>query len=91
MEGQINLRDAMRPTIQFKSPEGKEYRLKQQVAVLLVRARGWHLREKHFLVDGGQLSGSLCSTLRSTCSTTRRSFWRVNPGPTLFAKAREPS
>jgi malate synthase len=59
MEGQINLRDAIRRTIEFKSPEGKEYRLKDQVAVLLVRPRGWHLPEKHFLVDGEQVSGSL--------------------------------
>jgi malate synthase len=59
MEGQINLRDAIRRTIEFKSPEGKEYRLKDQVAVLFVRPRGWHLPEKHFLVDGEQVSGSL--------------------------------
>jgi malate synthase len=59
MEGQINLRNAIRRTIEFKSPEGKEYRLKDQVAVLLVRPRGWHLPEKHFSVDGEQVSGSL--------------------------------
>src|SRR6266478_1889958 len=59
MEGQINLRDAIRRTIEFKSPEGKEYRLKEQVAVLFVRPRGWHLPEKHLLVDGEQVSGSL--------------------------------
>ena len=59
MEGHCNLRDAIRRTIEFKSPEGKEYRLKEQVAVLLVRPRGWHLPEKHFLIDGEQVSGSL--------------------------------
>ena len=59
MEGQCNLRDAIRRTIEFKSPEGKEYRLKEQVAVLFARPRGWHLPEKHFLVDGEQVSGSL--------------------------------
>jgi malate synthase len=59
MEGQINLRDAIRRTIEFKSPEGKEYRLKEQVAVLFVRPRGWHLPEKHLLVDGEQVSGGL--------------------------------
>jgi malate synthase len=59
IEGQINLRDAIRRTIEFKSPEGKGYRLKDQVAVLFVRPRGWHLPEKHFLVDGEQVSGSL--------------------------------
>src|SRR5258708_6707622 len=59
MEGQINLRDAIRRAIEFQSPEGKAYRLKEQVAVLFVRPRGWHLPEKHFLVDGEQVSGSL--------------------------------
>jgi len=59
MEGQINLRDAIRRTIEFKSPEGKEYRLKESVAVLFVRPRGWHLPEKHLLVDGEQVSGGL--------------------------------
>jgi malate synthase len=59
MEGQINLRDAIRRAIEFQSPEGKAYRLKEKVAVLFVRPRGWHLPEKHFLVDGEQVSGSL--------------------------------
>src|SRR6516165_3220436 len=59
MEGQINLRDAIRRTIEFKSPEGKEYRLKDRVAVLFVRPRGWHLPEKHLLVDGEPVSGSI--------------------------------
>ena len=59
MEGHINLRDAIRRTIEFKSPEGKEYRLKDRVAVLFVRPRGWHLPEKHLLVDGEPVSGSI--------------------------------
>jgi len=59
VEGQINLRDAVRRTISFTSPEGKSYQLKEQVAVLLVRPRGWHLPEKHMLVDGKPVSGSL--------------------------------
>src|SRR5207237_3688023 len=59
VEGQINLRDAIRRTIRFTSPEGKNYQLKEQVAVLLVRPRGWHLPEKHMLVDGRPVSGSL--------------------------------
>jgi malate synthase len=59
MEGQINLSDAVRRTIEFKSPEGKDYRLKDKVAVLVVRPRGWHLLEKHLLVDGQPVSGSL--------------------------------
>src|SRR3954469_23670500 len=47
IEGQINLRDAIRRTINFKSPEGKAYELRDHVATLLVRPRGWHLVEKH--------------------------------------------
>src|SRR5436305_1754952 len=59
IEGQINLRDAIRRTINFKSPEGKAYELRDQVATLLVRPRGWHLIEKHMLVDGGPVAGGL--------------------------------
>jgi malate synthase len=59
IEGQINLRDAVNRTITFSSPEGKEYALKDQTSVLLVRPRGWHLIEKHALIDGEPVSGSL--------------------------------
>jgi len=59
IQGQINLRDAVRKTISFKSPEGKEYRLGPQLATLVVRPRGWHLEEKHVLIDGEPASGSL--------------------------------
>jgi malate synthase len=59
VDGQINLRDAVRRTIEFQSPEGKAYRLKDQVAVLFVRPRGWHLVEKHLLVDGEPVAGGL--------------------------------
>jgi malate synthase len=59
VDGQINLRDAVRRTIEFQSPEGKAYRLKDQVAVLFVRPRGWHLIEKHLLVDGEPVAGGL--------------------------------
>ena len=59
VEGQINLRDANRRTIEFTSPEGKKYKLNDKVATLLVRPRGWHLNEKHVLQDGKPISGSL--------------------------------
>src|SRR5256714_10517214 len=59
VEGQVNLRDAIRRTIRFRSPEGKDYELNEQTAVLLVRPRGWHLDEKHVLVDGKQITGAL--------------------------------
>jgi malate synthase len=59
LEGQANLCDAVRRTISFVSPEGKNYRLNEKVATLLVRPRGWHLHERHFLVDGVPISASL--------------------------------
>jgi malate synthase len=59
IEGQNNLLDAIRGTIRYESPEGKKYQLGSSLATLMVRPRGWHLNEKHFLVDGKQISGSL--------------------------------
>jgi malate synthase len=59
IEGQINLRDAIRKTISFKNEAGKEYKLNEITAVLMVRPRGWHLPEKHVTVDGEVMSGSL--------------------------------
>lgn len=59
VEGQLNLRDAIRRTIRFNSPEGKEYRLNEKIATLLVRPRGWHLMERHLLVDGAPVSGAI--------------------------------
>jgi len=59
IDGQFNLRDAVRGAITFTSPEGKQYALAERPATLLVRPRGWHLVEKHFLVDGKPISGSL--------------------------------
>jgi malate synthase len=59
IEGQANLRDAVRGTIGYTSPEGKQYEVFDCPAVLMVRPRGWHLDEKHFLVDGSAISASL--------------------------------
>jgi malate synthase len=59
IEGHINLRDAIHRTIAFTSPDGKEYHLNEEIATLLVRPRGWHLPEKHVLVDGRQMSGGI--------------------------------
>jgi malate synthase len=59
LDGQVNLKDAVRGTITFTSPEGKRYGLAKRVATLMVRPRGWHLVEKHLLVDGAPISGSL--------------------------------
>jgi len=59
VQGQINLRDAIRRKIDFVSPEGKSYALKDQLATLFVRPRGWHLPEKHVLIDGAPISGGI--------------------------------
>jgi malate synthase len=59
IEGQQNLRDAIRGTIRYESPEGKKYQLGSNLATLVVRPRGWHLNEKHFSAQGKQISGSL--------------------------------
>lgn len=59
MEGQQNLYDAIRKQIDFTADNGKEYKLKEETAVLKVRPRGWHLEEKHLLAAGERLSASL--------------------------------
>jgi malate synthase len=60
MEGQLNLRDAVRRTITFEDEKtGKSYKLIEKPAVLFVRPRGWHLEERHLMVDGEPMSGSL--------------------------------
>jgi malate synthase len=59
LEGQANLRDAVRRTIVFASPEGKQYALRDRTAVLMVRPRGWHLSEKHVTLDGRPVPASL--------------------------------
>jgi malate synthase len=57
--GQLNLRDAIERRIDFTSPEGKQYALGDEIATIVLRPRGWHLPEKHVLVDGRPISGSL--------------------------------
>src|SRR6266536_616351 len=59
--GQLNLKDALDRTIDFTSPEGKDYALRpdDELATIVVRPRGWHLDEKHILIDGVRASGSL--------------------------------
>ncbi|CAN0404530.1 unnamed protein product, partial [Discosporangium mesarthrocarpum] len=64
VEGQVNLRDAIRGTISYTQPDtGKHYTLREEArkkrAVLLVRPRGWHLDEAHVTVDGRPVSGAL--------------------------------
>ena len=59
--GQLNLKDALDRRIDFVSADGKSYQLRpdDELATIVVRPRGWHLDEKHVLVDGQRVSGSL--------------------------------
>lgn len=60
VEGQLNLRDAVRGDISFTNPQnGKLYQLKSQTATLFVRPRGWHLDEAHVTINGNVASGSI--------------------------------
>ncbi len=59
VRGQLNLRDAVDGTIEYVSPEGKQYRLGERTATLMVRPRGWHLEEKHVTWAGKPISASL--------------------------------
>jgi malate synthase len=58
-DGQRNVYDAVRRQIQLDTPEGKSYRLNDTIATLVVRNRGWHMVERHHLVDGAPVSASL--------------------------------
>ena len=60
VQGQINLRDAINGTIEFiRDSDQKRYSLNENTATLIVRPRGWHLNEKHILINGEEVSGSL--------------------------------
>lgn len=59
VDGQINLRDAIAGSISFTNPDGRFYQLNETTATLLVRPRGWHLDERHFLVDGEPIPGGI--------------------------------
>ena len=59
IQGQINLQDAVAGTITYTNQNGKHYQLKEKTATLMVRPRGWHLEEKHVLLNGQPISASL--------------------------------
>ncbi|WP_192847700.1 malate synthase A [Sulfobacillus thermosulfidooxidans] len=59
IQGQINLTRAIARTLTYTSPKGDHYQLKDHLATLIVRPRGWHLDEAHVLVDGERMSASL--------------------------------
>ena len=56
--GQLNLTDAIERTIEFEGDDGRSYSLGDEVATLLVRPRGWHLIDRHLLVDGSPVGGA---------------------------------
>ena len=58
ISGQQNLCDAVRRTISYTGPDGRQYRLNERTALLMVRPRGWHLYEKHWHVDGAAVPGA---------------------------------
>jgi malate synthase len=75
IEGQLNLKDALDRKIDFTSEEGKSYALNpdDQLATIVARPRGWHLDEKHILIDGHKASGSLTDfALYMTASAKRQ-------------------
>ncbi len=59
VQGQCNLRAAIGRTLEYTSPEGREYRLNEKTATLMVRPRGWHLVERHVALAGQPVSGAL--------------------------------
>src|SRR4051812_33285944 len=59
LEGQRNIADAIRRTITFENPDGRQYKLNDEIATLVIRPRGWHLTERHILINGEPASASL--------------------------------
>ncbi len=59
VDGHVNLRDAIEGSITYDGSDGRHYELSESPATLLVRPRGWHLPERHLLVDGEPVAGSL--------------------------------
>jgi len=58
-DGQVNLADAVRRQLRYDAPDGREYRLRSEVATLMVRPRGWHLEERHVQIDDRSVPGGL--------------------------------
>lgn len=83
IEGQINLCDAIRRSITFRSPEGKQYRLNPQTATLMVRPRGWHLLEQHMHIDGAPVSGAIFDFALYVFHNAKEAITR-NTGPYFY-------
>ena len=76
VQGQVNLRDASSGEMTFEQADGKRYALNDRIATLVVRPRGWHLVEKHVLVDGAPISASLFDFGMTFFHTARRHLER---------------
>lgn len=83
IEGQANLIEAIQGTITHTNPDGRVYKLNERHAVLMVRPRGWHLPEKHILVDGEPMSGSLLD-FGLYCFHNARRLLEKGTGPYLY-------
>jgi malate synthase len=81
--GQANLIDAVEGTISLDAPDGRRYRLQERTATLFVRPRGWHLDEKHLVVDGRPCSASLFDAGLTLFHDARRQLERGS-GPYLY-------
>jgi malate synthase len=85
IEGQLNLKDALDRTIDFTSEDGKSYALNpdETLATIVVRPRGWHLEEKHILIDGRRVSGSLTDFALYMAACAQRQLGKGN-GPYFY-------
>ena len=83
LDGQRNLSDAIARTIRLETPE-KTYELDEQVATLLVRPRGWHLRRAPLRGRRPRRSRARCSTSASTCCATTRALRALGCGPYFY-------
>ncbi|OAQ27871.1 malate synthase A [Linnemannia elongata AG-77] len=90
VDGQRNLKDAIHQRISFTAPNGKQYNIRKdgKVATLLVRPRGWHLDEKHVLVDGQIVSGSIFDFALYFFHNARKSI-EIGIGPYFYVPKME--
>ncbi len=88
--GQLNLKDALDRTIDYTSAEGKDYALRpdDELATIVVRPRGWHLDEKHILIDGVRASGSLTDFALYMVTSAQRQL-EAGKGPYFYLAKNE--
>lgn len=83
LDGQVNMYDAVRRNIELTAPNGKHYSLDSDPAILMVRPRGWHLDEKHVLVDGNPIPGGIFDAAVFVFNNARNLIAQ-NSGPYLY-------